>query len=47
MRGCVNSENVGQVEELLLMTEQMQNAVQLSVPLVAEAKTGASWYEAK
>ena len=30
-----------------LMTEQMQNAVSLSVPLVAEAKTGASWYEAK
>ena len=30
-----------------LMTEQMQNAVQLSVPLVAEAKTGASWYDAK
>lgn len=25
MRGCVNSENVGQVEELLLMTEQMQD----------------------
>ena len=30
-----------------LMTEQMQNAVELSVPLVAEAKTGASWYDAK
>ena len=25
MRGCVNSGNVGQVEELLLMTEQMQD----------------------
>ena len=25
MRECVNSENVGQVEELLLMTEQMQD----------------------
>ncbi len=30
-----------------LMTEQMEHAVELSVPLVAEAKTGASWYEAK
>ena len=30
-----------------LMTEQMQNAVELTVPLVAEAKTGASWYDAK
>ena len=25
MNECVNSENVGQVEELLLMTEQMQD----------------------
>ena len=25
MRECVNSENVGQLEELLLMTEQMQD----------------------
>lgn len=25
MNGCRNSENVGQVEELLLMTEQMQD----------------------
>ena len=25
MRECVNSENVGQVEELLAMTEQMQD----------------------
>ena len=25
MNGCVNLENVGQVEELLLMTEQMQD----------------------
>ena len=25
MNGCINSENVGQVEELLLMTEQMQD----------------------
>ena len=25
LRECVNSENVGQVEELLLMTEQMQD----------------------
>ena len=25
MRECVNSENVGQEEELLLMTEQMQD----------------------
>ena len=25
IRSCVNSENVGQVEELLLMTEQMQD----------------------
>ena len=30
-----------------LLTEQMQQVTQLSVPLLAEAKSGASWYEAK
>jgi len=25
----------------------MENVVQLKVPLLAEAKSGASWYEAK
>ena len=30
-----------------LLTEQMEQVTQLSVPLLAEAKSGASWYEAK
>ncbi|QAT51055.1 DNA polymerase I [Caproiciproducens sp. NJN-50] len=30
-----------------LLTEEMQNAVSLSVPMIAEAKTGTTWYEAK
>ena len=30
-----------------LLTEQMEHVTKLSVPLVAEAKSGASWYEAK
>jgi DNA polymerase-1 len=30
-----------------LVTEQMQNVIVLRVPLIAEAKQGASWYEAK
>ena len=30
-----------------LLTEQMQQVAKLSVPLLAEAKSGASWYEAK
>ena len=30
-----------------IVTEQMQNVIALRVPLVAEAKRGASWYEAK
>ena len=31
----------------MLLQESMQNAVSLEVPLVAEVKTGASWYETK
>lgn len=30
-----------------IVTEQMQSVMQLQVPLLAEAKCGASWYEAK
>jgi DNA polymerase-1 len=30
-----------------LLTEEMQNAVSLSVPLTADAKIGETWYEAK
>ena len=30
-----------------LVSEQMQNIAQLKVPLIAEAKWGSSWYEAK
>ena len=30
-----------------LLTEQMEHVAALSVPLLAEAKSGASWYEAK
>ena len=30
-----------------IVTGQMESVAQLSVPLVAEAKVGRSWYEAK
>ena len=30
-----------------LLTEEMQNAVALSVPLIAETNTGKTWYDAK
>ena len=30
-----------------LVTEQMQSVVNLKVPLIAEAKMGKNWYEAK
>ena len=30
-----------------IVTAQMEHAVELDVPLVAEAKTGESWYDAK
>ncbi|MCI1966110.1 MAG: DNA polymerase I [Oscillospiraceae bacterium] len=30
-----------------ILTEEMQNAVSLSVPMIAEAKTGNTWFEAK
>jgi DNA polymerase-1 len=30
-----------------LLEEEMQNAVSLSVPMIAEAKTGKTWFEAK
>lgn len=31
----------------VIVTEQMESVAALSVPLVAEAKTGSTWYEAK
>jgi DNA polymerase-1 len=30
-----------------ILTEEMQAVADLSVPLIAEAHTGRSWYEAK
>jgi DNA polymerase-1 len=30
-----------------LLTEEMQNAVSLAVPLTVDAKVGRTWYEAK
>ena len=30
-----------------LLTEEMQNAVSLSVPMVAEASMSETWYDAK
>ena len=30
-----------------IVTAEMENVAQLRVPLLAEAKVGASWYEAK
>ena len=30
-----------------IVTREMEHAAELSLPLVAEAKQGASWYEAK
>jgi DNA polymerase-1 len=30
-----------------ILTEEMQSAVSLSVPMIAEAKTGTTWFEAK
>ena len=31
----------------ILLTEEMENAFQMDAPLVAEAKSGMSWYDAK
>ena len=30
-----------------IVTSEMEHVVQLCVPLLADAKSGASWYEAK
>ena len=30
-----------------ILTEEMENAFQMNAPLVAEAKSGMSWYDAK
>ena len=39
---------VAEVEQVkTIVTRQMQQVAQLRVPLLAEAKSGASWYEAK
>ena len=35
------------MEVMALVTAEMEQAAALKVPLVAEAKQGASWYEAK
>ena len=39
---------LGEAEQVRsLVEEEMERVVQLDVPLLAEAKLGASWYEAK
>ena len=38
-------KEAGQVKKIV--TDEMEHVMQLHVPLLAEAKTGASWYEAK
>ena len=30
-----------------ILTQQMQNVASLTVPLIAEAKSGKTWYDAK
>ena len=35
------------LEDIRRMQQTMENVVQLNVPLVAEVKTGKSWYETK
>ena len=35
------------VQAASLLTQEMQDAVQLAVPLTADAKVGETWYEAK
>lgn len=48
----VHDELIVEVPEALaekaakILTEEMQNAVKLSVPLTAQAKNGSNWYEA-
>ena len=31
----------------LMLAEEMENTVNFTVPLIAEAKSGKSWFEAK
>ena len=39
---------MGEVEQVLKLVEaEMEQVVELDVPLFAEAKQGTSWYEAK
>ena len=39
--------NREQTNIMRLLTEEMERAVSLRVPLVAEAKIGKTWYDAK
>ena len=45
IRLAAQRQEAEQVKEIV--TAEMENVVQLKVPLLAEAKSGASWYEAK
>ena len=43
----VEAQQYEMMQVMMILQEEMENAVKLSVPLVAEAACGSTWYEAK